>query len=163
MPIAYLGLGSNIGDREAYLRAALKIIKTNISINITKVSGVYETEAVGYAPQRCFLNIVVEIETALSAVELLKISQFVEEFLRRRKEVKWGPRIIDVDILLYGQEEVKLPELVIPHPEMTKRSFVLVPLLEIAPHITLPNGKPVNDYLGSVSLGGVEKVGNLEI
>ncbi len=163
MPKAYLSLGSNIGNREAYLRAATKIIKANSSIKVTKVSGVYETEAVDGTPQRPFLNVVIEIETQISPGELLRICQFVEEFLKRKRRVKWGPRTMDVDILLYGQEEVKQPGLVIPHPEMSKRAFVLVPLLEIEPHVTFPNGAQVSDCLNSISLAAIERVGNLEV
>jgi 2-amino-4-hydroxy-6-hydroxymethyldihydropteridine diphosphokinase len=163
MPKAYLSLGSNIGNREAYLKAAVKIIKTHSSIKVTKVSGLYQSEPVGYALQRLFLNIVIEIETSLSPRELLMVCQFIEEFLKRKRKVEWGPRTIDVDILLYGQEEIKQPGLTIPHPEMSKRIFVLVPLLEIVPHITFPNGNPVRSFLDFLSLEGIERVGNLEI
>lgn len=163
MSEAYLSLGSNIGDREAYLRAAVRIIKANSSIEISKISGVYETEAVGHTPQRRFLNIVVEVKTSLAPVGLLGICQFIEEFLKRTRKVKWGPRTIDVDILLYGQEDIKQPGLIIPHPEMAKRAFVLVPLLEIAPQITFPGGKEVSKCLDSISLTGVDRIGNLEL
>lgn len=163
MPKAYLSLGSNIGNREAYLKAAVKIIKTHSSIKVTKVSGLYQTEPVGYTPQRFFLNIVIEIETSLSPRELLMVCQFIEEFLKRKRKFKWGPRTIDVDILLYGQEEVKQPGLTIPHPEMSKRTFVLVPLLEIVPHITFPNGNEVRSCLDFLSLEDIERIGNFEI
>jgi len=163
MSKAYLGLGSNIGDREAYLRAAVKIIKANSSIEISKISGVYETEAVGHISQRRFLNIVIEIETSLTPIRLLGICQFIEEFLKRTRKAKWGPRMIDVDILLYGQEDIKQPGLIIPHPEMAKRAFVLVPLLEIAPQAKFPDGKEVSECLDSVSLTVVDRIGNLKL
>jgi len=163
VPRAYLSLGSNIGDREAYLRAAVRIIKTHRFIEVTKLSGVYQTEPVGYERQRLFLNIVMEIETSLSPRELLKNCRFIEEFLKRRRRVKWGPRTIDVDILLYGDEAIEEPDLVIPHLEMSKRAFVLVPLLEIAPHIAFPDGSQLKDCLDSLSLEGIERIGNLEV
>ncbi len=163
MPTAYLSLGSNIGDREAYLRAAVRIIKTHRFIKVTKLSGVYQTEPVGYESQRSFLNIVIEIGTPLSPQELLKNCRFIEEFLKRKRRVKWGPRTIDVDILLYGDAVVEDPELIIPHPEMSKRAFVLVPLLEIAPHATFPDGSKLQAHLDLLSSEGVERVGELEV
>lgn len=163
MPKAYLGLGSNIGNRESYLRAATKMLKANNYIDVKKISGVYESNPLGYTNQRAFLNTVVEIETSFSAVDLFKVCQLIEEFLKRKRDIKCGPRTIDLDILLYGNKEINTPNLTIPHPEMTKRNFVLVPLLEIAPHAKFPNGDYIADYLGVLSPGGIERKGNLVI
>lgn len=163
MSKAYLSLGSNIGNREGYLRAAVKIIKANKSIRVTKTSSLYETDAVGHTPQRRFLNIVAEIETPLSARELLMVCQFVEEFLKRKRNFKWGPRTIDVDILLYGQQRIREAGLIIPHPEMVNRAFVMVPLFEIAPNVDLPNGTRVASCLKALPVKSIERVGDLDI
>lgn len=163
MPKAYLGLGSNVGNREAYLRAALKLIKANNSIKITKVSSLYQSDAVGYGPQRSFLNVVVEIETLLSPRQLLEACLSVERFFKRKRTVRWGPRKVDVDILLYGQVKMEEKKLVLPHPGILNRSFALVPLLEIAPGITLPNGSRVEDSFDAALSTGIERVGDLSI
>ncbi len=162
MSKAYLSLGSNIGDRRAYLRAAIKILSANSSIDITKVSSVYETESVGRIAQRPFLNIVAELETGFSCVELLKVCQFVEDFLKRKRQEKWGARNIDVDIVLFGEEEIRESGLTVPHPELTKRAFILVPLLEIAPAATLPDGESLSKRLDEISDQSVVKVGELD-
>lgn len=158
-----MGLGSNIGNRESYLRAAVKLLKANNSIDVKKISGVYESSPLGYTNQRAFLNAVVEIETSFSPADLFKVCRLIEEFLKRKRDIKWGPRTIDIDILLFGNEEISTPSLTIPHSEMTKRNFVLAPLLEIAPHLKLPNGDQIADYLVVLPAGGIERKGNLVI
>lgn len=134
--IAYIGLGSNIGNK---IEACLKAIELLASAGrVTRASSLYCTEPVGYAEQEDFVNAVVEIETALSATELLKACQSIEDRLGRRRTVRWGPRTMDLDILLYGDAVLETPELSIPHPLMASRRFVLVPLCEIAPHALHP-------------------------
>ena len=147
MAKVYIALGSNIGDREASLREAIKFLKNHSSIKITKISSLYESEPVGPVKQGNFYNMVVEIETELTPENLLSACQLIEQRLKRKKTVKWGPRTIDLDILLYDFLEVNLEELIIPHPEMKNRAFVLVPLLEIAPEAKLPSGKTLRNYL----------------
>ncbi|MDI6822422.1 MAG: 2-amino-4-hydroxy-6-hydroxymethyldihydropteridine diphosphokinase [Actinomycetota bacterium] len=163
MPKAYLSLGSNIGDRRAYLRAAIKILKNHKDVEIRNISGIYEAEPEGYVSQRKFYNIAIEVETILSPMELLRACQFVEEFLKRKRKIKWGPRTIDIDILLYGSQEIKGKELVIPHPLMCQRAFMLMPLLEIAPDAKFPSGLPVSSCLDSLSAPfNAIRIGNLE-
>ena len=101
-------------------------------INVKTVSSIYETAPVGYVDQPSFLNIVVYIETSYSALEILKICQSIENELGRVREIRWGPRIIDLDILLFNNENIEVENLIVPHPRMFERAFVLVPLLEIA-------------------------------
>lgn len=127
----YIGLGTNLGDREQNLQIALKEL-SNFS-KITKSSSIHETRPVGYKNQNDFLNMVIEIETDLSPTELIIRLQEVEHKMGRVKIIKNGPRIIDLDILLYGKKKIYEPNLIIPHPRMYKREFVLKPLAEIAP------------------------------
>jgi len=134
----YLSLGSNIGDRQANLRAALTALP-NHGVGVRLLSSIYETEPVDYLDQRWFLNCVVEAETQLRAMVLLRTLRAVEAQMGSQKEFPKGPRLIDIDILLYGKETIKTPELEIPHPRMTERRFVLVPLAEIAPSLRHPS------------------------
>ncbi len=146
---AYLSLGSNIGDRKAYLRAAVKMLKAHKDISVTAISPVYETEPEGYENQRKFYNLVLEIETKLNPENLLDVCRAIEEILKRKRKNKWGPRTIDLDILLYDDLEIREGELVLPHPRMHERLFVLIPLLEIAPQLKLRGGLFIKDYLDS--------------
>lgn len=132
MPIAYLSFGSNVGNRKKHIKDALEILEKNSSIKIKCVSSLYETEPVGYEDQDWFINGVAKIETGLSPHELLKFAKTVEARIGRRESIRWGPREIDMDILLYAQECINTPNLIIPHPRMHDREFVLIPLVEIA-------------------------------
>ncbi|MFD3448334.1 2-amino-4-hydroxy-6-hydroxymethyldihydropteridine diphosphokinase [Microbacteriaceae bacterium 4G12] len=129
--IAYLGLGSNIGDRFSYLQHAISLLADHPAISVEDISSIYETDPVGYTDQNQFLNVAVKISTSLHAVELLHVTQSIEQELGRKREVRWGPRTIDLDILLYNHENIETESLIIPHPRMFDRAFVLVPLLEI--------------------------------
>lgn len=128
---AYLGLGSNIGDRAHQLQQAIRIIDQYQYIDVTSISPIYETEPVGYTDQPQFLNLCIEIETTLNPQELLKRCLETEEALHRVRKIRWGPRTLDVDILLYGNEIIEEDNLIIPHPRMTERAFVLIPLNDI--------------------------------
>jgi 2-amino-4-hydroxy-6-hydroxymethyldihydropteridine diphosphokinase len=130
-------LGSNIGDREANLRAAIQSISA-AGIPVLRESPVYETEPVGYADQRWFLNMAVEAETALFPMQLLMRTGKIERALGRVRTVPNGPRTIDIDILLYGNTVVHTPRLEIPHPRMQERRFVLAPLADLAPELRHP-------------------------
>lgn len=156
----FLSLGSNLGDRIRQLERAVRAIADHEDVELLKVSSVYETEPIGYVPQDNFYNIVIEIKTGLSPRGLLDLAHAVESSLNRKREIRWGPRTIDVDILLYDQEVISEEDLVIPHPEMLKRAFVLVPLLEIEPGVVLPGGEPALDYLGEVAGQKVKKIGS---
>ena len=129
---AYLGLGSNIGDRAHQLQQAIRIIDQYQYIDVTSISPIYETAPVGYTDQPQFLNLCIEIETTLNPQELLKRCLETEEALHRVRKIRWGPRTLDVDILLYGNEIIEEDNLIIPHPRMTERAFVLIPLNDIA-------------------------------
>jgi 2-amino-4-hydroxy-6-hydroxymethyldihydropteridine diphosphokinase len=134
--IAYIGIGSNVGDREANCRRAIELLSE--AGRVAAVSSLYYTEPVGFHEQEDFVNAVVAIETGCSPRELLDICHAVEDRLGRTRTVKWGPRTADLDILLYGDLVLNDPDLTIPHPQMTMRKFVLVPLVEIAPEARHP-------------------------
>ena len=135
--IIYLSLGSNVGDRAKNLKAAIAALP-DAGVSVRRVSAFYETEPVDYLEQAWFLNCVVEGETELPAFELLRRLRAIESRMGSRKLVAKGPRLIDLDILVYGQETIDTPELQVPHPRMTLRRFVLVPLAEIAPGLRHP-------------------------
>jgi len=139
----YLGLGSNVGDRAAHLARAMQLLDADPRLRITRASSIYETAPWGDDRQPRFLNSVVEAETELSPDELLALTQSIENTMGRRRTRRWGPRVIDIDILLYGERIIEGAELRVPHPLLTVRQFVLVPLLEVAPDIMLPGGQRV--------------------
>ena len=150
MTTAYLGLGSNMGDREMFLRQAVALLAAESDITVKKVSSIYETEPVGFTDQGAFLNAVAIVETELSAVELLSKCLAVEQRLQRVRDVRWGPRTIDIDILLFGEQVIDDPKLIVPHPRLGERLFVLVPLHEVAPDITF-GGKTVADHIAQLT------------
>lgn len=132
MNSAYLSMGSNIGNRLEHLQLAVRQLNEHPSITVRKISSVYETEPVGLTEQAKFLNIAVELETSLEAIELLHACQSIENKLGRMRKIRWGPRTVDLDILLYNEEQIQLEDLIVPHLRMQERAFVLVPLVEIA-------------------------------
>lgn len=136
----YLSLGSNLGDRKAQLQEAVRLLQSNPSISNMKMSSIYETAPVGYLNQDAFLNLVVRLETSLSPLSLLDTCQEIEQILQRERLIRWGPRTVDLDVLLYGQEQLTTERLIIPHPHMYERAFVLVPLRELMPALRLPEG-----------------------
>jgi 2-amino-4-hydroxy-6-hydroxymethyldihydropteridine diphosphokinase len=127
----YLALGSNIGDRIRNLNDAVDQLAKTEGIEVINVSKIYETEPVGYLKQDKFLNMVILIGTDRKPLELLVELQKIEKELKRTREIHWGPRTIDIDILLYNEMEINLPELSIPHPRMNERAFVLIPLKDV--------------------------------
>ncbi len=147
MVTAYLGIGSNIGDRMKNLEHISEVLEGVKGIEISEVSSVYETAPVGVKKQRKFYNAVVKVRTVLSPLELLSACKLVENVMGRKKTIKWGPRIADVDILLYGRNSFRSKKLVIPHKEMSKRMFVLVPLYELAPRIIISGAESVKSAL----------------
>ncbi|PZE19235.1 2-amino-4-hydroxy-6-hydroxymethyldihydropteridine diphosphokinase [Paenibacillus xerothermodurans] len=128
---AYIALGSNIGDRERFLLQAIRQLDAQGSIKVSAQSNIYETEPVGVTDQDSFLNMVIEVVTTLEPLELLQVMQSVEQSLGRTREVRWGPRTIDLDLLLFEDIRLSEPQLTLPHPRMMERAFVLVPLAEI--------------------------------
>jgi 2-amino-4-hydroxy-6-hydroxymethyldihydropteridine diphosphokinase len=136
--ICYIGVGSNLGDSLQNCREAINSLSQIKEIQLTRISSFYETEPVGNVDQDWFINAVIEIETSLSSRDLLHIIQNIEKSLGRvRKEIN-GPRTIDLDLLFYDQQIIQDPDLIVPHPELHKRKFVLEPLLEIASYFIHP-------------------------
>jgi 2-amino-4-hydroxy-6-hydroxymethyldihydropteridine diphosphokinase len=136
--ICYIGIGSNLGNALKNCQHAIKSISRAKEIEITKVSSFYKTEPIGIENQNLFINAVVEIKTTLSAHNLFQNLQNIEKDMGRKREVKGGPRIIDLDLLFYGQEVIQDADLIVPHPEIQKRRFVLEPLCEIASYFIHP-------------------------
>ena len=155
---AYLGIGSNVGDRAAFCRRAVSALGDVDGIEVTKVSSLYETSPLGGPPQRSFVNLVVEIATSLGPRGLLEASQGVEQRLGREpSDIRWGPRVVDLDILTFGEEKISEPDLEIPHPRITQRRFVLVPLLELDPDASDPWGTRYADVSADAE-GEVEQL-----
>ena len=144
----YLSLGSNLGDREKNLRAAITALP-KANLRLTRVSSLYETEPVDLREQPWFLNCVVQGETELAALALLRVLRGIESRMGSKKLVPKGPRLIDIDILLYGDETIDTPDLQVPHPRMLLRRFVLVPLAEIAPKLKHPAWEETVTELGA--------------
>ena len=147
---AYVGLGANLGDREATIRRALELLRAQPGISVVAVSSLRETDPVGFADQPRFLNGAAALETELAPRELLDRLLGVEGELGRvrGRGPRYGPRTIDLDLLLYGDEVVDEPGLAVPHPRLGERRFVLEPLHELDPALTLPDGRRVADLLG---------------
>ena len=146
MARAYVGLGANLGDREAALRAALA--ELGREVEVVAVSSFRETEPVGYVDQPPFLNAAASVDTELSARELLELLLEVERRLGRTREgPRFGPRTIDLDLLLYGAERVDEPGLTVPHPRLHERAFALEPLHELAPELVVPGRGAVETLL----------------
>ncbi len=146
---AYVGLGGNLGDRRSYLERALALLDRDPDVRVAAVSSFRDTEPVGYVDQPRFLNAVAVVETELGARELLERLLAVERELgRERVGPRYGPRTIDLDLLLYGDAEIVEPGLVVPHPRLAERAFVLEPLAELAPDLVLPDGRRVAELAG---------------
>lgn len=149
MKTAYLGLGSNVGDREANLREALERLHT-AGIHVARRSSLYETEPQDVRDQPWFLNAVIKVETELFPRQLLGCLQNIEREMGRRRVTPKGPRNIDIDILFYGRSVIDAPELQVPHPRIAERRFVLEPLSEIAPEFRHPViGKTAREMLAA--------------
>ncbi len=145
----YLGLGSNLGNRQDNLDRALDFLSQRLQVG--KISSIYETEPVGNINQPRFLNLACQAYTRLAPTELLTLAKGIENKLGRTSSQPNTPRPIDIDILLYDQRVIETPELVIPHPRLTERAFVLIPLAEIAPALVHPaSGKTVKELLEAV-------------
>lgn len=152
--IAYLGLGTNLGDREANLSRALELLAATPGVRVRRASAIYETEPVGPREQPRFLNQVVEVETELAPRALLARLLRIEAALGRARRERWGPRTMDMDILLYDDLVLETPGLTLPHPRLTERAFALVPLAELAPGRILAGGQAVADLAARVSAAG---------
>jgi len=153
----YIALGTNLGHRKSNLQAAMDAMPPEI--NIMAESHIYETPPWGYEDQPAFLNMVVKAETSLKPEALLKYLKQLEGKLGRESNFRWGPRLIDLDILFYDDLVIDTPPLVIPHPRLHKRGFVLVPLMDVAPEITHPVlQRKVNELLSESDTEGIVRV-----
>jgi 2-amino-4-hydroxy-6-hydroxymethyldihydropteridine diphosphokinase len=138
--VAFLGLGSNLGDRLAMLQAAVDDLQDEPGLRVTASSRVWETTPVGGPPQPDYLNAAVRVETDLSARDLLDVARRIETRRGRVRTERWGARSLDIDVLLYDDAQIDEPDLVVPHPRMAQRAFVLLPLFELEPDPVLPDG-----------------------
>ena len=150
MAVVYLGLGANIGDREDCLVRACGLLHQHPAIAVQAVSSLYETAPVGFTAQGAFLNAVARVHTSLRPESLLAVTQAVESRLGREPAIRWGPRVIDIDILLYDALQVHRSFLDIPHNAMRERLFVLVPLSELEPDLRLPSGEHIRQIIAAL-------------
>ena len=147
MTLCFLGLGSNLRSPKRQLRQAIRLLYQLPRSVITRISSLYFSQPCGIRAQPPFCNMVVAIHTALPPEQLLKYCQGIEHKLHRIRKKRFGARTVDIDLLLYGDKVIHNHLLIVPHPHMLKRDFVLVPLLEISPSIQLPGGEPIAAYL----------------
>ena len=158
MKTAYLGLGSNLGDRQATLQAALAALTKQPDLHLERVSSLYETAPIGLTQQPDFLNIVARVSTSAEPLVLLQHCLQVEAALGRIRRERWGPRTIDIDLLWYEGATLSSPELVLPHPRMAERAFVMLPLSEIAPDLAI-GGQPARAIAAALETPGVRQLG----
>ena len=161
MNTAYLGLGSNLGDRRQHLTEAVRRLHAGPALQVVKVSSVYESSPVGVTAQSDFLNLVVQVATTHAPQKLLTECLCIETDLGRVRGERWGPRTIDIDLLLYGDMRIDDERLTVPHPRMRERSFVLTPLAEIAPGLKL-DGKTIRELAAALGEAGLRKLGPLD-
>jgi len=163
MSVCYIGLGSNLQNPQQQLNAAKIAIEQIPHIKITKCSSVYQSEAITLdgVSQPDYLNAVIQIETSLTPEDLLDELQSIEKLQGRVREKRWGERTIDLDILLFGDQQIKTDRLTIPHSEMKNRNFVLYPLSQIAPELKLSGNKELKNLLAAVSDQCLSKLGEL--
>jgi len=147
----FLGLGSNLGDRLANLSAAIDLLASAPGVCVTEVSSLYVTSPVGMTDQPDFYNAVVSIKSSLAPHDILSLCMEIETSLGRERIIHWGPRTLDIDILLIDRIEVQTDTLTVPHPRLMERAFVLVPLAQIAPDIVLPDGNTVEQTVKSIT------------
>ncbi len=156
MTKVFLGIGGNLGDRRATMRSAVELIRD--VIDDVRVSSLYQTAAWGVTDQPSFLNAVVRGQTELPPLDLLDAMQSIENQLGRVRTQHWGPRAIDIDILLYGSEVISEPRLTVPHSYMTQRGFVLRPLADLAAGLTLPDGSLVGELLTTIDQDDLRQI-----
>ncbi len=148
--IIYIGLGSNVGNKVKNIQDSLDLLKEIQGLTINRSSSLYLTKPWGNKDQEDFINQVIEVKTGLQPLDLLHRMQDIEIKLGRQRDVKWGPRVIDLDFLLYGKEKINLEELQVPHPYLFERLFVLIPLQEINPVLEFPDGSKIMEVLSKV-------------
>lgn len=154
---AYLGLGGNVGDPAAAMASALRVLDANAAVSVVAVSSLYRTPPWGKTDQPDFMNAVAAVDTTLSPRALLDLCLETERALKRVRVERWGPRVIDMDILLFGSERINEEGLQVPHPRMGERAFVLAPLAEIAPDVIV-DGEPAAGRLAGVDTAGIDRL-----
>ena len=159
MTVAYVGIGSNLDDPAHHVRSALAELDELPHTRVVRQSSLYRSAPMGYAAQPEFVNAVAQLETGLPAERLLAELQQIEARHGRRRSFANAPRTLDLDVLLYGDAVLDLPALKIPHPRMHERAFVLAPLLDIAPDLSLPQHGPIRSLLASCSEQKIERIG----
>ncbi len=159
---AYLSLGSNLGNRKTYLKQAVKAISLLSGTFLQNVSSIYETPPWGLLEQPAFLNICIAIDTNLEPAALLSCCLGIEKKSGRKRDIHWGPRVLDIDILTYGDLKINERGLTLPHPFMTERAFVLKPLAEIAPTLFF-NSVSINEIMSKLDIVGILNVGKLDL
>jgi 2-amino-4-hydroxy-6-hydroxymethyldihydropteridine diphosphokinase len=148
---AFIAFGSNIGNRFENLKEAIEKIGQLPEVEVVNTSSIYETDPVGYENQEQFLNMAIQVSTPLNPFELLDTCLEIELNLGRKRDIRWGPRTIDLDILLFNHENIETEKLIVPHPRMHERAFVLIPLLEIDSSIRLPKmERPLSSILEDI-------------
>lgn len=152
---AYIGIGGNVGDVFENMKSALNLLNDHSSISVNRISRIYKTPPWGIEDQDWFLNACVSVETNLTAQELLQSCLEVEVALKRIREIRWGPRTIDLDVLVFGEENIAHDNLQVPHPRMHERAFVLMPMADIAPDLFL-NGKTISQWLEAIDTTGIQ-------
>lgn len=154
---AYIGLGGNVGDVIENMRTALRSLNANNQITMKSISHVYKTPPWGKEDQDWFLNACTSLQTSLSAQELLAVCLEAELHLKRTRNIRWGPRTIDLDILFFGGQHIAEDNLQVPHPRMHERAFVLKPMADIAPDLSL-RGKTISQWLQEIETGEIRKI-----
>ncbi|WP_320164623.1 2-amino-4-hydroxy-6-hydroxymethyldihydropteridine diphosphokinase [uncultured Trichococcus sp.] len=159
MPTVYIALGTNLEPRADHLEKALELFRSLPDVEVKRVSSIYESKPVGYLDQPDFLNLVFEAETDLLPLDLLDSCQSIEQELGRVRTIRFGPRTLDVDIVLYGAESLEEERLIVPHPRMQERAFVLLPLQELNPEFLVPKwNKTVNALVAELQPEDLEEI-----
>lgn len=153
----FLSLGGNLGDPAKAMGAALRLIEADPETDVVAVSSLFRTPPWGKLDQPDFLNVAAEVLTGLAPRAFLDLCLEAERRLKRERRERWGPRLIDIDILMFGERSISEPGLELPHPRMSQRAFVLVPLVEIAPGLEI-DGKPISFYLDAVGRAGIKRL-----
>lgn len=155
---AWIGLGSNLEDPLAQVSTALQELKQLPDTTLAARSSLYRSDPVGPPGQPDYINAVAALDTRLEPEALLDALQAIEQMHQRVRKIHWGPRTLDLDLLLYGDQVISTPRLTVPHAYMTERNFVLWPLAELAPELILPDGRPLNTLLQHCPMGTLEKI-----
>lgn len=158
MTLCYLGLGANLQNPVQQLQSAVKALQASPDLRVLRCSSLYGSKPMGPQDQPDYVNAVVQLETSLQPLQLLALTQNIENQAGRKRKQHWGPRTLDIDILLIDQLQLSLPELTVPHPGLQAREFVLYPLAEIAPDLVLPDGTQIKQACQRVTLNGLHKI-----